>query len=74
MFNYIFNNLAQTAGNSQGYTGTFKIISGISFSPALQDKSSGDFKVLAFDVEHLVRTSLSLVEPRVCVSYINFLT
>ncbi|XP_042722758.1 enteropeptidase [Lagopus leucura] len=46
---------AQTAGNSQGYTGTFKIISGTSFSPALQDKSSGDFKVLAFDVEHLIQ-------------------
>uniref|UniRef100_A0A669QWG5 Enteropeptidase n=1 Tax=Phasianus colchicus TaxID=9054 RepID=A0A669QWG5_PHACC len=29
--------------------GTFKIISGTSFLPALQDKSSGDFKVLAFD-------------------------
>ncbi|XP_052522856.1 enteropeptidase [Tympanuchus pallidicinctus] len=46
---------AQTAGNSQGYTGTFKIISGTSFTPALQDKSSGDFKVLAFDVEHLIQ-------------------
>ncbi|XP_042665686.1 enteropeptidase isoform X2 [Centrocercus urophasianus] len=46
---------AQTSGNSQGYTGTFKIISGTSFTPALQDKSSGDFKVLAFDVEHLIQ-------------------
>lgn len=54
--------------------GTFKIISGTSFIPALQDKSSDDFKVLAFDVEHLVRTYLYLVKPRVYGSYINFLT
>uniref|UniRef100_A0A669QT77 Enteropeptidase n=1 Tax=Phasianus colchicus TaxID=9054 RepID=A0A669QT77_PHACC len=46
---------SQTSGNSQGYMGTFKIISGTSFLPALQDKSSGDFKVLAFDVEHLIQ-------------------
>uniref|UniRef100_A0A8V0XNX7 Transmembrane serine protease 15 n=1 Tax=Gallus gallus TaxID=9031 RepID=A0A8V0XNX7_CHICK len=32
--------------------GTFKIISGTSFIPALQDKSSDDFKVLAFDSNH----------------------
>uniref|UniRef100_A0A669QZQ2 Enteropeptidase n=1 Tax=Phasianus colchicus TaxID=9054 RepID=A0A669QZQ2_PHACC len=47
--------ISQTSGNSQGYMGTFKIISGTSFLPALQDKSSGDFKVLAFDVEHLIQ-------------------
>ncbi|XP_065597911.1 enteropeptidase isoform X6 [Cyrtonyx montezumae] len=46
---------AQTVGNSHGYMGTFKIISGTSFVPALQDKSSSDFKILAFDVEQLIQ-------------------
>uniref|UniRef100_G1NNS9 Enteropeptidase n=1 Tax=Meleagris gallopavo TaxID=9103 RepID=G1NNS9_MELGA len=48
---------AQTTGNSQGYVGTFKIISGTSFIPALQDKSSGDFKVLAFDIQKIFQAS-----------------
>ncbi|KAM8819876.1 enteropeptidase [Eudromia elegans] len=34
--------------------GTFKILSGTSFSPELQDRSSADFKILAFDVEQLI--------------------
>lgn len=54
--------------------GTFKILSGTSFTPALQNTSSADFKVLAFDVEQLVRTYLSLVNSRVCGRYINSLT
>ncbi|OXB75183.1 UNVERIFIED_CONTAM: hypothetical protein H355_003310, partial [Colinus virginianus] len=56
----------QTVGNSHGYMGTFKIISGTSFVPALQDKSSNDFKILAFDVEQLVRTYKPLFKPRLC--------
>ncbi|OXB64181.1 hypothetical protein ASZ78_002103 [Callipepla squamata] len=56
---------AQTVGNSHGYMGTFKIISGTSFVPALQDKSSDDFKILAFDVEQLVRTYKPLFKPRI---------
>ncbi|NXX84527.1 ENTK Enteropeptidase, partial [Urocolius indicus] len=43
-------------GSTYGYIGTFKILSGTSFTPALQNKLSSDFKVLAFDVEQLVRT------------------
>uniref|UniRef100_A0A8V0XNY2 Transmembrane serine protease 15 n=1 Tax=Gallus gallus TaxID=9031 RepID=A0A8V0XNY2_CHICK len=41
----------------QGYMGTFKIISGTSFIPALQDKSSDDFKVLAFDIQEIFQAS-----------------
>uniref|UniRef100_A0A8B9V4S3 Transmembrane serine protease 15 n=1 Tax=Anas zonorhyncha TaxID=75864 RepID=A0A8B9V4S3_9AVES len=61
-----------TKQNSHLYVGTFKIVSGTTFTPSLYDRSSADFKILAFDVEQLVRTSLSL-KPRVCDSYINFL-
>ncbi|XP_068767352.1 enteropeptidase isoform X2 [Struthio camelus] len=46
---------AEADGNIHGYMGTFKILSGISFSPGLQDRSSADFKVLAFDVEQLIQ-------------------
>ncbi|XP_040440240.1 enteropeptidase [Falco naumanni] len=42
-------------GNAHGYIGTFKILSGTSFIPALQNRSSADFKVLAFDVEQLIQ-------------------
>ncbi|XP_027741824.1 enteropeptidase [Empidonax traillii] len=44
--------------NAHGYVGIFKIISGTSFIPALQNSSSADFKVLAFDVEQLVQKVL----------------
>ncbi|KAJ7402853.1 transmembrane protease, serine 15 [Pitangus sulphuratus] len=43
--------------NTHGYIGIFKIISGTSFIPALQNSSSADFKVLAFDVEQLMVTA-----------------
>ncbi|NWH73721.1 ENTK Enteropeptidase, partial [Piaya cayana] len=48
--------LKQVDGNphTHDYIGTFKILSGISFTPALQNRSSADFKVLAFDVEQLL--------------------
>ncbi|KAM9301103.1 enteropeptidase [Morus bassanus] len=46
---------AKTDGNTHGYMGTFKILSGTSFTPALQNRSSADFKVLAFDVEQLIQ-------------------
>uniref|UniRef100_A0A8B9M0Y0 Enteropeptidase n=1 Tax=Accipiter nisus TaxID=211598 RepID=A0A8B9M0Y0_9AVES len=55
---------AEADGNTHGYMGTFEIISGTSFTPALQNRSSTDFKVLAFDVEQLVRTYWSLVNSR----------
>uniref|UniRef100_A0A8C3PGK2 Enteropeptidase n=1 Tax=Chrysemys picta bellii TaxID=8478 RepID=A0A8C3PGK2_CHRPI len=44
----------QVYGNSHASTGTFKILSGASFSPGLQDNSSADFKALAFDVQQLI--------------------
>ncbi|XP_051469663.1 enteropeptidase [Apus apus] len=40
--------------NTHGYVGTFKILSETSFSPALKNRSSAEFKVLAFDVEKLI--------------------
>ncbi|NWX33322.1 ENTK Enteropeptidase, partial [Notiomystis cincta] len=47
---------AEADVNTHGYMGIFKIASGTSFTPTLQNSSSADFKVLAFDVEKLVRT------------------
>uniref|UniRef100_A0A8C3XP74 Enteropeptidase n=2 Tax=Chelydra serpentina TaxID=8475 RepID=A0A8C3XP74_CHESE len=44
----------QVHGNSHAATGTFKILSGASFSPDLQDTSSADFKALAFDIQQLI--------------------
>lgn len=72
--NFIFNYAAEADGNTHGYMGTFKIISGTSFTPALQNRSSTDFRVLAFDVEQLVRTYWSLVNSRLFGRYINSLT
>ncbi|XP_062431170.1 enteropeptidase [Rhea pennata] len=46
---------AEADGNTHGYIGTFKILSGTSFSPGLQDRSSADFKIFAFDVEQLIQ-------------------
>lgn len=63
----MFNFLAQAGVNTHGYMGTFKIVSGTSFTPTLQNSSSADFKVLAFDVEKLVRTYQLVVNSRVFV-------
>lgn len=71
--NFIFNYLAGACGNTHGYMGTFEILSGTSFTLALQNSSTADFKVLAFDVERLVSTCGSLVNSRVFGSYINYL-
>ncbi|XP_061483882.1 enteropeptidase isoform X2 [Rhineura floridana] len=40
--------------NSHTAQGTFTVLSGASFSPALQEKSSTVFKALAFDVQQMV--------------------
>uniref|UniRef100_A0A8C3DMM6 Transmembrane serine protease 15 n=1 Tax=Corvus moneduloides TaxID=1196302 RepID=A0A8C3DMM6_CORMO len=40
---------AEADVNTHDYMGIFKIVSGTSFTPALQNSSSADFKVLAFD-------------------------
>ncbi|XP_050567843.1 LOW QUALITY PROTEIN: enteropeptidase [Cygnus atratus] len=45
----------ETGGNSHLYMGTFKIVSGTIFTPSLHDRSSADFKILAFDVEKLIQ-------------------
>ncbi|NWZ13925.1 ENTK Enteropeptidase, partial [Agelaius phoeniceus] len=47
---------AEADVNTHSYMGTLKIVSGTSFTSTLQNSSSADFKVLAFDVEKLVRT------------------
>ncbi|NXC37645.1 ENTK Enteropeptidase, partial [Penelope pileata] len=60
----------QTVGNNHRYVGTFKIISGTSFTAALQDKSSSDFKVLAFDVEQLLPDSYKLFLYVSCWPYL----
>ncbi|XP_006873219.1 PREDICTED: enteropeptidase [Chrysochloris asiatica] len=41
-------------GNSHEARGTFKIISGATYNPNLQDKLSVDFKVLAYDLQQMV--------------------
>ncbi|XP_023799523.1 enteropeptidase isoform X2 [Cyanistes caeruleus] len=46
---------AEAYVNTHGYMGIFKIVSGTSFTPTLQNSSSADFKVLAFDIEKLMR-------------------
>ncbi|XP_065711316.1 enteropeptidase [Patagioenas fasciata] len=46
---------AEADGSTHGYMGTFKILSGTSFNPDLQNRSSVSFKVLAFDVEQLIQ-------------------
>ncbi|KFZ59971.1 Enteropeptidase, partial [Antrostomus carolinensis] len=61
---------AEADGNTHVYMGTFRILSGTSFISSLQNRSSADFKVLAFDVEQLVRTYQSLVNSRVCGSVV----
>ncbi|XP_055965398.1 enteropeptidase [Sorex fumeus] len=41
-------------GKSHETRGTFKIISGATYNPNLQDKHSADFKVLAFDLQQMI--------------------
>ncbi|KAL1787837.1 enteropeptidase isoform X1 [Sigmodon hispidus] len=41
-------------GESHEVRGTFKITSGMTFNPSLQDKLSVDFKVLAFDLQQMI--------------------
>uniref|UniRef100_A0A8C3CHK9 Transmembrane serine protease 15 n=1 Tax=Cairina moschata TaxID=8855 RepID=A0A8C3CHK9_CAIMO len=45
----------ERGGNSHLYMGTFKIVSGTTSTPSLYDRSSADFKILAFDVEQLIQ-------------------
>uniref|UniRef100_A0A7N9IBL3 Enteropeptidase n=1 Tax=Macaca fascicularis TaxID=9541 RepID=A0A7N9IBL3_MACFA len=41
-------------GQSHEVRGTFKITSGVTYNPNLQDKLSADFKVLAFDLQQMI--------------------
>uniref|UniRef100_A0A0D9R953 Enteropeptidase n=1 Tax=Chlorocebus sabaeus TaxID=60711 RepID=A0A0D9R953_CHLSB len=41
-------------GQSHEVRGTFKITSGVTYNPNLQDKLSVDFKVLAFDLQQMI--------------------
>ncbi|XP_074066503.1 enteropeptidase [Macrotis lagotis] len=41
-------------GNSYEARGMFKIVSGATYTPSLQDKLSTDFKVLAYDLQKMV--------------------
>ncbi|KAL4681590.1 hypothetical protein H8959_007067, partial [Pygathrix nigripes] len=41
-------------GQSHEARGTFKITSGVTYNPNLQDKLSVDFKVLAFDLQQMI--------------------
>ncbi|XP_076799209.1 enteropeptidase isoform X2 [Arvicanthis niloticus] len=43
-----------TLGKSHEVRGTFKITSGVTYNPNLQDKLSMDFKVLAFDLQQMI--------------------
>ncbi|CAO2632211.1 Tmprss15 [Lemmus lemmus] len=41
-------------GKSHEVRGTFKITSGVTYNPNLQDRLSADFKVLAFDLQQMI--------------------
>uniref|UniRef100_A0ABM5FV81 Enteropeptidase n=1 Tax=Pogona vitticeps TaxID=103695 RepID=A0ABM5FV81_9SAUR len=51
---WLLNNRTEQGANSHTAQGTFTILSGTSFSPALQEKSSTVFKALAFDVQQMI--------------------
>ncbi|XP_061483883.1 enteropeptidase isoform X3 [Rhineura floridana] len=51
---WLVNKPAKQGANSHTAQGTFTVLSGASFSPALQEKSSTVFKALAFDVQQMV--------------------
>uniref|UniRef100_H0ZXF1 Transmembrane serine protease 15 n=1 Tax=Taeniopygia guttata TaxID=59729 RepID=H0ZXF1_TAEGU len=63
---------AEADVNTHDYVGIFKIASGTSFTSTLQNSSSADFKVLAFDVEKLVRTYQLVLYSRVFVEVSQF--
>uniref|UniRef100_A0A8C3TM39 Transmembrane serine protease 15 n=1 Tax=Catharus ustulatus TaxID=91951 RepID=A0A8C3TM39_CATUS len=63
---------AEADVNTHGYTGTFKIVSGTSFTPTLQNSSSADFKILAFDVQNIFHESDLKYKFRRCeISHFN---
>lgn len=61
MFYFLLIHLDAASGKSHEARGTFKITSGATYNPNLQDKLSADFKVLAFDLQEMVGDFLQLV-------------
>lgn len=59
MFFSLLIYLGAALGQSHEVRGTFKITSGVTYNPNLQDKLSVDFKVLAFDLQQMVGDCLS---------------
>ncbi|XP_039205287.1 enteropeptidase isoform X2 [Crotalus tigris] len=53
-FLWLFNETTEQGAKDHEAMGIFTIKSGAMFSPALQNKSSVDFKILAFDVQQMV--------------------
>ncbi|XP_077198540.1 enteropeptidase isoform X2 [Paroedura picta] len=51
---WLLNETTQKDGSSHTAQGTFTVLSGASFSLALQDQSSTTFKSLAFDIQQMV--------------------
>ncbi|XP_078514486.1 enteropeptidase [Lissotriton helveticus] len=43
-----------TCGTGHANRGSFKLLRGATFTPTLQNRSSLEFKVLAFDIQHLI--------------------
>lgn len=56
---FLLIHLDAALGKSHEVRGTFKITSGVTYNPNLQDRLSADFKVLAFDLQQMVGVCLS---------------
>lgn len=56
---FLLIHLDADLGKSHEVRGTFKITSGVTYNPNLQDRLSVDFKVLAFDLQQMVGGCLS---------------
>ncbi|XP_075053937.1 enteropeptidase [Mixophyes fleayi] len=48
------SNTACDSGKSSTAWGSFKIVSGATYTPSLQDQNSADFKILAFDIQQMI--------------------
>lgn len=59
VFCFLLIHLDAAFGKSHEARGTLTITSGVTYNPNLQDKLSVDFKVLAFDIQQMVRDLLS---------------
>lgn len=73
MLYFLLIHLDAVFGKSHEARGTLKITSGATYNPNLQDKHSVDFKVLAFDLQEMVRDCLSSAGLEVHNSFTNYL-